>query len=173
MYQPIKEILIATKLSKSFVSAFETAVFIAIPYNASLVLMYQLEDNSNGMIDRVKELIGEKRLNETYLNNDIIPIDGSISKEDTIKIIQSALKHFVEDSGIDDRCSCTVRKIVVVEGEFIEQIVNQATKNKSDLIVIDVPDEFLSQGYLGQTVASVMNETHIPIMLIPKNGFPG
>ncbi|WP_155306515.1 hypothetical protein [Desulfosarcina widdelii] len=86
MYQPIKEILIATKLSKSFVSAFETAVFIAIPYNASLVLMYQLEDNSNGMIDRVKELIGEKRLNETYLNNDIIPIDGSISKEDTIKI---------------------------------------------------------------------------------------
>ena len=172
MYQPIKEILVATSLSGSFVSALETAAFIAIPYQASLVLMCYYEEDPTTTIRHVKRLIGEKRLNEICLKHNMIPWGGCATKKNVVKIVQVALKHFVSMCGIDDGCLCTLRKIIVVERDLVDKIIEQTTENKHDLILMAAVEGSSSHEHLEQVVASVVNATNTPVMIVPDNGRP-
>ncbi len=170
MLKPMKTILFATNLSENCKAGFEFAASMATRYQATLILLHVLEKMPDYITGRLKGLLGEKQWAEMAQRHADNAREALIAKKSSSKLVREALNQFCINAGIDDSsCGYHSREIVVVNGEIIEEIINQTNKYNADLIVLGSRDGFLSDNRIGQTIKSVMRKAHIPVLVVPPH----
>jgi nucleotide-binding universal stress UspA family protein len=170
MFKQLKTIMFATNLDDNCRAAFDIAASMAIRYQATLVLLHVLEELPSNINGRLKGLIGDEAWADITKHHADDARDVLIGKRSTSKLIQKALGQFCINAGIDDSgCDYHSREIVVTDGILVDEIVNQAVKYKSDLIIMGSREGLVSEIHIGSTIKSVMRRSHIPVMVVPPN----
>jgi nucleotide-binding universal stress UspA family protein len=168
MFKPIKSIMFATDLSETCRQAFEMAAAMATKHQATLVLMHVLEQMPDNVESRLKGLLGQSHYDELINKHSANAREALIGKKSSNTLIQEALAQFCTNAGIDDdSCDYQSREILVMEGNVVEEILNQAKKFQCDLIVMGSREGFLSDNKIGHTIKSVMRSSNIPVMMVP------
>lgn len=142
----MKNILVPVDFSNASFNAVSYAAFLANAFNATLTLVHAYTgtsalDESAGakLFDSQKEL---EIANEKFLKKEI----EGIARKFTVKI-----------------------KGIVIKGSP-ENVINEvAEKNHSEMIVMGMKGKGESNSILGSTTISMIDETSIPLLIIPKS----
>ena len=169
MLKKVKTILFATNLTRNSVPAFEAAVLLALTFQAKIVLLHVLEKIPDYIEGRLAGLLGEDQWGEMMqvYENDVR--QKLIGKRSSSKLIRKALEHFCSQAGFDDASSgYQSREIVVAErGDVAERIIENATAQECDLIILGAREGLLVKQSLGPTVRSVLKKSKIPVLVVP------
>ena len=169
MLKKVKTILFATNLTKNSVPAFEAAVLLALTFQAKIVLLHVLEKIPDYVEGRLTGMLGEEQWSEMMQVYQSDVRQKLIGKRSSSKLIRKALEHFCSQAGIDDASSgYQSREIVVAEkGDVAERIIENATAQACDLIVLGAREGLVVKQSLGSTVKSVLKKAKIPVLVVP------
>jgi nucleotide-binding universal stress UspA family protein len=154
MVPQIKKILYATDLSKNSSYAFLYATDMAKRHDATIVILHALEsfpvyvDAYGGMAVQIEQRE-----------------QGEIIEE-----IKGHLEEFCKkaEAQIGPPCVSLVSKILVRRGHPPEEILNAATEEGCDAIVLGTHGKgFLAHTFLGSVSTAVLHRTQKPVFIIP------
>ena len=170
MFKPIKAILFATNLSQNCKRAFDYAAALATQFQATIVLLHVIEKMPDYVEGRLKGLLGKNQWNDLLETHEKGARQFLIGKKSSNAVIQAALSKFCSEAGIDDAsCGYHSREIVVVEGDIVEEILQQSQKYDCDLIIMGAREGFFTETSIGTIVKSVMKKSTIPVMVVPPD----
>jgi len=150
----IKKILYATDLSKNSSYAFLYATDMARRHDARIVILHAIEPVPayaaayTGITDELKKK----------------------QQEETVEEIKKRLGEFCKkaESQIGAPCVELVSKILVPRGHPPEEILNAASKEGCDVIVLGTHGKgFLAHTFLGSVSSAVLNRAQKPVFIIP------
>ncbi len=154
MIPQIKKILYATDLSKNSSYAFLYAIDMAKKHNAKIVIIHAIEP-----IPRYAELYGT--ITEEFKKRQDEELKESM-KNSLLRFCKKA-----EDQ-IGPPCLELVSKILVVRGHPPEEILNAASGEGCDVIVLGSHGKgFLAHTFLGSVSNAVLHRTRKPVFIIP------
>jgi len=154
MIPQIKKILYATDLSKNSSYAFLYATDMARRHGARIVILNAIEPIPayaaayTGITDELKQK----------------------QQEETVEEIRKHLGDFCKkaESQIGAPCVELVSKILVPRGHPPEEILNAASKEGCDVIVLGTHGKgFLAHTFLGSVSSAVLNRAQKPVFIIP------
>lgn len=169
MIKPFSSILFATNLSENCVKAFDYVVSLAVRYQASIVLLYVIEQMPKSVEGTLKDLLGEKKWKEFSKSHEDSARQTLIGKRASNHIIRAALGQFCSDAGIDNaECGYISREIVVRNGEAVQEILKQTEAYNCDLIVMGARQSFISKdATVGNVIKSVIHKAKVPVLVVP------
>ena len=169
MLKNVKTILFATNLATNSVPAFETAVTLALTFRAKIVILHVMEKLPDYIEGRLAGLLGENQWNQMMHAYQAEVRQKLIGKRSSSKLIRRALEHFCTEAGIDETSGgYQSREIVVAEsGDVGERIIENATAQECDLIVLGAHEGVFTKQSLGPTVKSVLKKSRIPVLVVP------
>ena len=163
MLPTVKRILYATDLSPNARHAFGYAASLGDKYGAPITIVHVLERLSESLSTQMAGMFGEERWRELQKHNE----------EEVHATIRERLDRFCAEMQSElDACPFVVEDIVVLSGEPVEQILRQAVKSQSDLLVMGTRGlGVLADVMLGSTARRIIRRSHIPVMVIrlPKS----
>jgi len=163
MMPTIKRILYATDLSPHARHAFGYAASLADKYAAKITIVHVLERISESLSAQMVGMFGEARWLELQKRNE----------EEARAAIRERIDRFCSEMQSElAACAFEVEDIVVLGGEPVEQILHQAAKSQSDLLVMGTRGlGMLADVMLGSTARRIIRRSHIPVMVIrlPKS----
>lgn len=169
MFQPMESILFATDLSENCLHALEASISLAKQHNTSIILLHVTTRNVPEFIESdVRSILGEekwKAINEKHKQESR---EALIGKMTSSTILEKVRKQYCEDLGLEEaNMDLDWRDMVVADHHVDRAILAQAKKNKCDLIVLGVGRNFWGVNSVGSTIKGVMQQTDIPVMLVP------
>lgn len=168
MFKGINTILFTTNLTRNCIPAFDVAVFLALRFQAKIVLLHVLEKVPDYVGGRLEGLLGEKQWKEMIQTYENEARQTLIGKKSSSKLIRKALEHFCTEAGIDDKaCGYQSREVVIDEGEIAETIIQNAKKYDCDLILMGAHEGLIAKNTVGATIKSVMRKSAVPVMVVP------
>lgn len=142
----MKNILVPIDFSEASFNAVSYAAFLANTNNTQLTLVHAYTDTSvfdesaNGKVyDSLKEV---EAANEKFLKKEI----ERIARKFTVKI------------------NC-----IVIKGNPVNVINEVAEKNYPEMIIMGMKGKGESNSILGSTTVSMIDETSIPLLIVPKS----
>ncbi|MGD8835905.1 MAG: universal stress protein [Desulfobacteraceae bacterium] len=157
MIKHLNTILFATNLSEAVRPAFDLAAAIATRFQSTIVLLHVIKKIPDYAQERLRGLIGKAQWETMQKSRERNAQEALIGKRSSNTLIQEALKRFCSQAGIDDgSCGYHSRKIVVTEGDVIEEIVQASKKYKCDLIIMASREGFVIKNSIGPIIKSVM-----------------
>jgi nucleotide-binding universal stress UspA family protein len=150
----IKKILYATDLSKNSSYAFLYATDMARRHDARIVILHAIEPVPayaaayTGITDELKKK----------------------QQEETVEEIKKRLGEFCKKAEAQTGTPCVelVSKILVPRGHPPEEILNAASKEGCDVIVLGTHGKgFLAHTFLGSVSSAVLNRAQKPVFIIP------
>ena len=154
MTPQIKKILYTTDLSKNSSYAFLYATDMARRHDARIVILHAIEPVPayaaayTGITDELKQK----------------------QQEETVEEIRKHLGEFCKkaEAQIGTPCVELVSKILVPRGHPPEEILNAASKEGCDVIVLGTHGKgFLAHTFLGSVSNDVLHRTQKPVFIIP------
>jgi nucleotide-binding universal stress UspA family protein len=154
MVPQIKKILYATDLSENSSYAFVYAVDMANKYDAKITVLHAVEPIPGYA--------------QVYINES----DESKKKQhdEMIQRMEKHLQTFCSKAEAQTGLPCVelVSKILVTVGHPPEEILNAASKEECDVIVLGTHGKgFLSHAFLGSVSNAVLHRTLKPVFTIP------
>jgi universal stress protein A len=147
MFQP-KKILVPTDFSEDSAAAFRMALSIAAAYQARIFLLHVISNTV------------QRSLSDYSLDQSIVDRVMSMSIVFSNEKLRAAIDKVQENGNV---------KIIpdVRKGQPYEEILNEASERKIDLIVIASHGETgLKKYFMGSVTEKVMKEAKCPVLLI-------
>jgi nucleotide-binding universal stress UspA family protein len=139
-----------------------------VQLNAKIVLLHVIEKVPESYESRVKSLFGESKWNEILLHHKEEAQHALIGKISERQMARTALSQFRRESDTGDgRDSAAQDQIIVIEGDIISTILQQAEEHRCDLIVLGASKGLLSGTAVGHNIKSVLKKAKIPTLVIP------
>jgi nucleotide-binding universal stress UspA family protein len=157
MIPEIKKILYATDLSKNSSYAFFYAVDMARKNEAKIIIIHSVEPGRN----------------ISYAGADVESMLKGAKKQEQqadLKEVEKGVEEFCERMGayIGSSCLQLVSKILVPIGHPVEEILEVASKEGCDAIVLGTHGKgFLKQTFLGSVAVRVLERSRKPVFVIP------
>lgn len=168
MAKQIETMLFTSNLSETSRIAFSHVAMLAAQLNAKIVLLHVIEKVPESYESRVKSLFGESKWNEILLHHKEEAQHALIGKLSERQMARTALSQFRRESGTGEgRDSATQDKIVVIEGDIISTILQQAEENQCDLIILGASKGLISGTAVGHNIKSILKKATIPTLVIP------
>jgi nucleotide-binding universal stress UspA family protein len=170
MAKQVDTILFTSNLSETSRVAFGQAAFLAAQLNAKLILLHVLESVPGSYESRMRDLFGEDKWNEILLSHKEEARHALIGKITERQMACTALSQFCReaDTGSADGRDCTAEdQIVVIEGEIVATILQQAEEHHCDLIVMGASKGLLSGTSVGHNIKTILKKSKIPTLVIP------
>ncbi|MBN1828586.1 MAG: universal stress protein [Deltaproteobacteria bacterium] len=150
-----RNILVATDLSDNSAFAFHYAVDMAAIHNASLVVLYVMEE----LPQSVRALFHG------------LPDSGHMAtlKEDNVRRIKERL-HLYCDQEREENPSCRMLDIAIEvrDGYPADEILKTADRVRCDLVVMAAHAKgFLKHTFIGSTAEKVLKRSWIPLLIVP------
>lgn len=168
MAKQIETILFTSNLSETSRIAFNHVAFLAAQLNAKIILLHVIEKAPESYESQLKSLFGESKWNEILLHHKDEAQHALIGKLSERQMARTALSEFrrESDSG-EPRDSATQDKIIVIEGDVVATILQQADEHRCDLIVLGASKGLLSGTAVGHNIKSILKKAKIPTLVIP------
>lgn len=168
MLKKIKTILFATNLSRNCMPAFDTAVILALTFQAKIILLHVLEKIPDYVEGRLAGLMGEDQWAEMMRSYETEVVQKLIGKRSSSRLIRGVLEHFCSEAGIDEAsCGYQSREVVVGDGDVAENIIENSVTHACDLIVMGAREGYFLKQSVGTTVKSVLRKSKIPVLIVP------
>ena len=168
MIPEIKKILFTTDLSKNSRHAYSYAVSLAGRYNATITILYIMEEPSQNYSEQVKSMLGEERWQQVQKTHEEHARQMLIGKRHEATMIREALDEFSAEAlkSIGEQ-NVTPDEIVVSSGNVVEQILSESQSRNCDVIVMGhhVRGKF-EEAILGSTTRRVLRRSRIPVLLV-------
>lgn len=154
----VKNILYATDLSKNARHAFGYAADLAEKYNAGITILYVMENMNHLAESQVRDMLGKEQWEK-------------IKKEKSdylIKQIKSRLDDFCTDMSTHfDSCQLLVHNILIKKGTPTETILQTATEENVDMIVMGSHGHnIIGSALIGGTARKVVKNSSIPVLVV-------
>lgn len=163
MLPAIKKILYATDLSPNAVYAFGYAVSIAQQYGAELTILHVLEEMTAKAYLQI----------ESYIGVDQWRLLQEEKQAELIQEIKTRIKQRCAQVGSDaPACRIDESGIVVRSGQPVETILDTATEQEVDLIVMGTRGfGAVTDALIGGTARRVVRRSTKPVMVVrlPEN----
>ncbi len=163
MAKQIETILFASDLSEISRIAFSHVALMASKLNARIVLLHVIEKVPESYEYRMKSLFGEDKWDEILNEHKEEAQHALIGKISERQMARTALNQFCRES---DALSAK-DQILVVEGDLIDTILQQAEEHQCDLIVMGASKGLLSGTSVGHNIKSVLKKAKIPTLVVP------
>lgn len=167
MFPDIKKILFATDLSNNCRHAFTYAASMACQYQAGITLLHVMEQMSESIDARIKSFLGKDRwdtMHKLHENNARMALIG---KKNIHTIIYDAMDSFAKEIP-EAKCDYRIDNILVKNGGVVDTIIQTSIEEKCNIIIISSHKGVLSSTTaLSQTSKRIIQESKIPIMIIP------
>jgi len=159
MIPQIKKILYTTDLSKNSAYAYRYAVDLAQRHDAGIVILHVIEPIPPSVRHYVSIYVDEAKWEEKI----------KYEQEKTIERIKKRLEEFCKrETQNDPRCLALALKILVQPGHPVEEILDVASKEECDLIILGTHGKgFLKETFLGSVARSVLDRSRKPVFIIP------
>lgn len=168
MFKSVNSLLFATNLSENCRPALEAAVALAAQCQATLVLLYVIGLEAHGGLDNyVRVYVGEKRWKEVEKEIEEDVSQTLTGKMTSKNIVENVVRKDSKDAGIDTS-GINWETIVVENTEVTEEILNQASINNCDLIILGDRKGFLGSNAVGSKIKAVLRNSKIPVMVVPS-----
>lgn len=171
MIPHIKKILFTTDLSQGAREVFDVAVSLADAYQASITILFVIEETPSEGKRIVVDLIGEEAWEKIQTENEQYARNILIGKQKEAPIIKEALKKLSEEAQVSAESkdsSFGVDDIIVTSGKISEEIVQQAEAKDCDLIVMGYRvHSLITDAILGSKTRSVLKRFKKPVVLVP------
>ncbi len=168
MIPNIKKILFATDLTKGAHRAYQYALSIASRFDASVTILYVMEEPSVSFSQSVKDFLGEDRWQKVQKSHEEHAKTVLIGKRNEAIMIKEALGEFSEEARKTLADIKPVEtEVVVSSGNAVNEILSEAQTRACDLIVMGyhVRGKF-EETVLGSTSRRVLRRGNIPVMLV-------
>jgi nucleotide-binding universal stress UspA family protein len=168
MLPKIKKILFTTDLSKQTRHAFGYALSLALQYDASLTILYVIEDVSPTQSANLQGFIGEERWSELRDAHEQEARQVLIGKRKEGAMVREALGEMFaaaqqEMKGVDVKAD----EIVVTQGETVDCILQETASRHCDLIIMGYhPRGRLEEAIMGSVTRSVLRRAKVPVLLV-------
>lgn len=164
----IKRILFATDLSDNARYAFAYAVSLANLYGAGITFLHALTETPEAVDRGVIGHIGAERWEAIKTQHYQEAKETLTGKKRDYVPIREVLDQFCEDTkaGQADQDFVT-DEIVVIRGNPVDEILEQAEKRDCDLIVMGTQGHgFLEDVLLGSTARRVIRRSKKPVLVV-------
>jgi nucleotide-binding universal stress UspA family protein len=164
----VKNILYATDLSENARYAFAYAVSLANLYGAKITFLHVLPEVPNILDSTVVGYINSERWEEIKQQHFQEATQSLIGKRRDHYAIKEVLDQFCEDAKQDSAVgSFETDDIIVVRGNPVEQILNQADEKNCDLIVMGTQGHgTLADAMMGSTARRVLRRSSKPVLVV-------
>ena len=168
MLNDIKTIMFTTDLSKNCVPAFDLSVILALQFKAKLIMLHVLEKIPDYVEGRLQGLLGESQWESMIQAYENEIRQKLIGKRSTDTLIQKALEHYCEQSGMGNGANDQqIREVLIDDGDVAESIIKNARSHSCDLIVLgDHERHFLAKS-VRSTTKALLRKSKIPLMIVP------
>ena len=168
MTKRIETILFTSNLSETSRIAFNHVALLAAQLNAKIVLLHVIEKAPESYESRLKSLFGESKWNEILLHHREEAQHALIGKISERQMARTALSQFRRElnSG-DGRESDVQDQVIVIEGDVVETILQQAEEHHCDLVALGASKGLISGTAVGHNIKSVLKKAKIPTLVIP------
>ncbi|WP_319406269.1 universal stress protein [uncultured Desulfosarcina sp.] len=161
-FKRVKKILLATNLSENSRSVFEFAAGTVSGFEGTLIFLHVIEKQD------VKTLFGDDQWKKLIQRHKEEAQNALIAQKSTTTLINEALHKFCYDVGVNEKnCGYDSKEIIVVEGDIVEEIINQAEIHDVDLIVMGMRTGFFHDNTIGNKIKGVMRKSRIPVTVVP------
>lgn len=159
----IKKILYATDLSENARYAAGYAASIANRYGASITVMHALEQLSPYRESLVVNVIGDTKWHDIMKKNE----------SEFHEKFRKRIEDFCEDMAAEDpSCPFIIDNTVVMAGNPVELILDEAKKGNYDLVVMGTHGHRgLADAVMGSTARRVLRRCQTPVLVVrlPKD----
>ena len=164
----VKKILYATDLSENARYAFAYAVSLADLYHAAITMIHVLPEIPGILDKNVIGYISADRWEEIKSQNVDEAKEALIGKRRDHLVIRDALHQFSENVKESQEGNGFVTDdIVVVRGNPVEQILEQAEEKNCDLIVMGTHGHgTLADVMMGSTARRVLRRSKKPVLVV-------
>lgn len=158
MIPDIKKILCPTDLSKNAEHAFQYAASLANRYGARITLLHVLEDMSPYRDSLMMNILGEEKWKSLMQAN----------KEKIVQDLKDRLGKFCETISAQlPSCPFITDDIVVLIGNPVELILEQAEKSNCDLVVMGTHGHgILGDAMIGSVSRRVVRRCKKPVLVV-------
>ncbi len=167
MIKKFNKILFATDLSVNCKYAFTYATSLAVHYDGGITLLHVMEDIQDSLDSRLKAMLGQEKWDMIQQKQKHDTRSILIGKKSELKQIREALTTFSEgDPAVKGRFA--VENILVKSGQIVDTIIETASEENCDLIVIGSNKTLFSDSVsLGNRAKSLFKRSKIPILMVP------
>ncbi|QTA87113.1 universal stress protein [Desulfonema magnum] len=166
MVPVIKKILFTTDLSENSRHAFCYAAALAMAHGAGIIMLHVMEESRTDIDQLLRNLFGEEKWQQMQEAHLMTAKDIIIGKRKQYDIIRDALANFPSFTDTDGG-EFNTHNIIVSKGNVTEEILNVATENNCDLIVMGSHKGLLGKRGIGRVAKVVLNKTRVPVLLAP------
>lgn len=170
MAKQVETILFTSNLSETSRVAFGQAAFLAAQLNAKIILLHVLETVPESYESRLKDLFGEGKWDEILLSHKEEARHALIGKISERQMACTALSQFCREANTGSANvgdSAAQDQIVVVKGEVVATILQQAEEHHCDLIVMGAGKGLLSGTSVGHNIKTILKRSKVPTLVIP------
>jgi len=167
MIKPLESILFATDLTPNCQHAYEYAVSLSVRFNATLYILFVMEEMPDNVEERIKGLIGRHQwedLKQMKEENVRRSLTGKVTSSELLH----NLKEFCQMVGVQDNaCQFHSREIIISSGQLAETILKNARENNCDLIVLGSRGGVFSKNHINDTIKTVLKEASVTVSVVP------
>jgi nucleotide-binding universal stress UspA family protein len=164
----IESILYATDLSENARYAFAYAMSLADRYQAKLVLLHVLPEESSALDKSVIGYISEDQWNAIKESHFQDAKEALIGKRQDRTLVRNILNQFSEKARSDfGENAIPSDEVIVRRGNPVEVILKTAEENKCDLIVMGTHGRgALADAMMGSTARRVVRRSQTPVLVV-------
>ena len=158
MVPDIRKILYATDISQNSSSLlFSYAVDMALKHNASIVIVHAVEPAHQ----------------VSYAGSSVAAMMKTVQREEkeaSLDELKARIEAFCKrmESQMGTSCAALVSKILMPQGNPVEEILKAAETERCDAIVMGSHRKgFLTKAFLGSVARSVLERSRIPVFIVP------
>lgn len=163
----IRRILYTTDLSENAKHAFGYAISLANLYEAQLVILHVLAEESD-LEEKLVGYVGSEQWKKIRAQQMEEARNALIGKQKQSETIRRVLNHFC-NCATQDISGASVMKdeILIKSGEPVDQIVTQAQASGCDMIVMGSHGRSsLIDQMIGSTAEKVLRRSSVPVMMV-------
>ena len=165
-----KTILFTSNLSTASRIAFKHALSLANQFGAKLVLLHVLERSPSNYESYMIGLFGQEKWQQVLKDNREEAKHALVGKVSPKQMARTALSQFCRENQEDGSNSPIPPSTVIVqEGDVVEVILQQATENNCDLIIMGAGEGLLSSSSIGGNIKSVLKKSKVPVLVVPES----
>lgn len=168
MITPVKSILFATDLTVNCQQALEFTISMGIRYQALIYMLHVLETLPDDYEYQLKGLLGHHRWDDIVSAKENDVRKSLLGKKATNPMVRGQIKDFCKLVGGNDGVSdFQSREIIISTGNIAEGIIENATKNECDMIVLGASEGYLSRNSIGTNIKSTLKGSPVPVTVVP------
>lgn len=165
-----KTILFTSNLSTASRVAFKHALVLANQFGAKLILLHVMERSPSNYESYMIGLFGQDKFQQILKDNKEEAKHALVGKVSPKQMARTALSEFCKENEPEEQnYVAPASKVIVKEGDVVDVILEQASENNCDLIIMGASEGLLSRTSVGSNIKSVLKKSKVPVLVVPAS----